>query len=375
MKKLEIYIIEMLLFISIIMFNIIYKSVLFQNLSIIMLTIYSIVRFGIMKDNNYVKSTVIKMVISCILVYLTTIYLLGLILGFNKTPLAFSMDYFVKVISFDAIVIVSEEILRYIIARNTQHKKLPLIIYTVILIILNIIVEINGYNLRDKELLFIFITTVVVPAISMQAICSYLTYKVSYIPSLILNLVISLYQYVFPIVPKLGYYLYSVTNVALPYIIYYTVSKLLHYKDKVDIHRNKMTRNLVYVPVFIFLIVLVMLVSGIFTHKLIAIGSNSMAPTYEKGDAVVYKKINITELKVGEILAFKMSGRIITHRIIKIYKEGDNYFFNTKGDANNAPDAWVVKDDDVLGVVNYKIKYIGYPTLWFNEMKAGKEKE
>ena len=220
MKKLEIYIIEMLLFISIIMFNIVYKSVLFQSLSIIMLTIYSIVRFGIMKDNNYVKSTVIKMVISCILVYLTTTYLLGLILGFNKTPLAFSIDYFVKVISFDAIVIVSEEILRYIIARNTQHKKLPLIIYTVILIILNIIVEINGYNLRDKELLFIFITTVVVPAISMQAICSYLTYKVSYIPSLILNLVISLYQYVFPIVPKLGYYLYSVTNVALPYIIY-----------------------------------------------------------------------------------------------------------------------------------------------------------
>ena len=366
MKKFEIYIIEILLFISIIMFNIIFKSVLFQSVSIIILTIYSIARFGIMKDNNYSKNTVIKMVISCILIYLVTIYLIGLILGFNKTPAAFSIDYFIKVISLDALIIISEEILRYIIARNTQHKKLPLII-------LNVIIEINGYNFKDNELVFIFVTTVVIPTISMQAICSYLTYKVSYLPSLILNMVISLYQYVFPIVPNLGYYLYATTSIALPYVIYYSVSRLLHYKEKVDVHRNKMVKSLIYIPVFVFLVILVMLVSGIFTHKLIAIGSNSMSPIYERGDAVIYKKIDAKDLMVGEIIAFKKSERIVTHRIVKITKRGNSYIINTKGDANNAPDAWEVKDSEVLGVVNYSIKYIGYPTLWFNDIYTGKE--
>ena len=265
MKKYEIYIIELLLFISIIMFNIVYKSVLFQNIAIIVLAVYLVSRFGIMKDNNYLKNTVIKMVISCLLVYMATIYILGLIVGFNKTPVSLSLDYFIKVISLDAFIIVLEEIMRYIIARNTQHKKIPLVIYTILLIILNVIIEISGYDLRDNELLFIFITTIVIPTISIQAVCSYLTYKISYVPSLIFNLVVSLYQYVMPIVPKLVNYLYATTSVALPYVVYYTTSNLLHYKDTVEVYRNKAVRRLLYAPIFAFLIVLVMLVSGIFT--------------------------------------------------------------------------------------------------------------
>ena len=373
MKKYEIYLIEILMFISIIMFNIIFKSVLLQNMFIVLLAIYMVYRFGIMKDNNYLKNTAIKMVISCILVYLVTIYILGLLLGFNKTPASLSIDYFIKVILIDAVVICAQEIMRYIVARNTQHKKLPLIIYTIILIILNIIVEINGYDLRNSELLFIFITTIVIPIISIQAICSYLTYKVSYIPSLILNLFFSLYQYIIPIIPNLGNYLYATTSIALPYMIYYTVSKLANYKDKVDVYKNKMVRRMVYVPVFIVLIIIVMLVSGVFSHTLVAIGSNSMVPIYERGDAVIYKKINVGELKVGDIIAFKKSDKIITHRIVKINKVNNGYLINTKGDANNTPDVWDVKEEEILGIVNYRIKYIGYPTLWFNEMNTGEE--
>ena len=373
MKKYELYLIEILLFISIIMFNIVYKSVLFQNLVIIILAIYSLSRFGFMKDNNYLKSTVIKMVISCILIYLVTIYILGLILGFNRTPASLSIDYFIRVISFDALVIVAEEIMRYVIARNTQHKKIPLIVYTIILVILNIIIGIKGVDLRDNERLFIFITTVIVPAASVQAICSYLTYKVSYVPALIFNLFTSLYQFVFPIIPRLGNYLYAVTSIALPYIIYYSVSKLVNYKNKLDVYRHKIVRKLIYAPIFAALIVLVMLVSGVFSHTLIAIGSNSMSPIYERGDAVIYRKIDVEKLKVGEIIAFKKNGKIVTHRIIKISKVDKDFIINTKGDANNAPDVWEVKNDEILGVVNYSIKYIGYPTLWFNDVYTGKE--
>ena len=375
MKKYEIYIIELLLFISIIMFNIVYKSVLFQNISIVVITIYLVRRFGMMKDNNYLKSTITKMVISCLLVYVLTIYIIGLIVGFNKTPASLSIGYFIKVISFDALIISLEEIMRYIIARNTQHKKMPLIIYTIILALLNIIMEIKGYDLRDNETFFIFMTTVVLPTISVQAVCSYLTYKVSYIPSLIFNLFVSLYQYVMPIVPKLGNYLYATTSVALPYLTYYTTSSILHYKDKVEIYKKKALRRMLYAPILASLIVLVMLVSGIFTHTLIAIGSNSMAPIYNRGDAIIYKKVDIETLREGEIIAFKKSGKILTHRIVKISKIDDKHVIQTKGDANNTPDAWEVTDDEILGVVNYSIKYIGYPTLWFNEIYEGKETE
>ncbi len=373
MKKYEIYIIELLLFISIIMFNIVYNNYFLQSLSIILIGIYMLFRYKMMKDNNYLKSIVTKITISCLLVYFVTTYLIGLILGFNRTILVLSVNYFVKVILLEVVVIVFEEIIRYIICRNKQHKKLALVIYTLLLSILSIIMEIKGFDLKDNEIFFIFVTTIVIPIISRQCICSYLTYKVSYKPALIFNLVMSLYAYLLPIVPSLGNYLYAVGNVALPYAIYFMVSKLTKYKEK-EIVRNKISlRRLSYIPVMVVLIILVILVSGAFSHTLIAIGSNSMSPCYERGDAIIYKKIDSKNLKIGDVIAFKNRGRVVTHRIINIKKIDDKSLYITKGDANKSVDTWEVKDSDVLGIVKYSIKYIGYPTLWFNDLYTGKE--
>ena len=374
-KKIEIYILELLLFISIIVFNFIYKNELYQNLSIIVISIYFIYRFGIMKDNNYLKETTTKLTISSILVFFISTYFLGLILGFNKTIIKFSSSYLINVLFMNALLIVLEEIVRYIICRNTPHKKIPIIIYTIILSVLNIIIEINGYDLHDHESFFIFVTTVVIPTISRQTICSYLTYKVSYVPSMIFNLTISLYQYILPIIPNLGNYIYATSNVALPYAIYYTTSKLINYNSKDKKYFNVTFRRMLYIPVFIVLIIMVILVSGIFTHTIVAIGSNSMVPIYERGDAVIYKKTKAKDVKIGEIIAFKKDGRIITHRVINKKKNEADYTFITKGDANNAPDSSRVEEKELLGVVKYRIKYLGYPTLWFNDLYTGKETE
>ena len=373
MKKYELYLIEILLFISIIMFNIVYKSVLFQNLVIIILAIYSLSRFGFMKDNNYLKSTVIKMVISCILIYLVTIYILGLILGFNRTPASLSIDYFIRVISFDALVIVAEEIMRYVIARNTQHKKIPLIVYTIILVILNIIIGIKGVDLRDNERLFIFITTVIVPAASVQAICSYLTYKVSYVPSLIFKLIMVLYELVMPIIPNLGYYLYASSNILICYFIYFICSKSIDKASKAKTDVKKSYVRMLYVPILLFLIGIILLVSGLLTYKMIAIGSNSMVPAYYRGDAVIYKKIDPLTVEKGDILVFRKDGVVITHRIVNIYDGEGSRIIKTKGDANESEDSFMVYDSEVLGIVKCRVKYIGYPTLWLNELFRGRE--
>ena len=367
MKKYEIYVIEAIMFISIIIFNIIYKSNLLLNLSITVITIYLIGRYGVMKDNNYLKGTVIKITISSLLIFFMTTFLLGLLLGFQKSVFSLNLSYLIKVVLVNALLIIMEELTRYIICRNTPHKKLPIIIYTFILVILDIIMEIKGYNLNDRETFFIFSTTIVVPILTRHIICSYLTYKVSYVPSLIYNLTISLYMYLLPIVPNLGNYLYSVANLGLPYAIYFFVSKLSNYKDKGNTYNKLVIRRLVYVPVIVCLLILVILVSDLFSHTLIAIGSNSMVPKYERGDAVIYSKTDVGDIKIGEIIAFKKENKIITHRIINIKKEDKKILFYTKGDANNTPDSFVVESNEVLGVVKLSIKYIGYPTIWLND--------
>ncbi len=95
-----------------------------------------------------------------------------------------------------------------------------------------------------------------------------------------------------------------------------------------------------------------------------------MNPEIKKGDVVIIEKIstNYDSINIGEVLAYKYNDMIIVHRIVNIVKEQDKYYFYTKGDANNEMDNITITQDMVIGIVHYKVPYIGYPTVWLNEL-------
>lgn len=372
MKNIKVYIIEALLFISIIVFNLIYKNEMFLNFSIILLTIISCLLFGFFKDNSYIKNNINRIVIACLLSFFVVTYSIGLFTGYNNTIFQFKTDYIFRIIILTFVTIICEELLRYIIAKKSISNKAPIIIYTVLLSLLNIIIEINGYNLSERETIFVFISVVVLTVISREVLCSYLTYNVSLIPCIIFKSIIVLYEFILPIIPKLGNYLFSVFNLLLVYCIFYFSNRIITYSDKKDKYTRKTIRKVIYVPILVLLMIIVVLVAGIFKYKMIAVASNSMFPIYEKGDAVIYEKVSADKLGIGDILAFQKENIIVTHRIVEIRKN-TNYVFITKGDNNDSIDSFEVNASDVLGKVLYKIKYIGYPTVWLNEFfKGGK---
>ena len=51
----------------------------------------------------------------------------------------------------------------------------------------------------------------------------------------------------------------------------------------------------------------------------------------------------------------------------KIKVDGETIFY-TKGDANHDIDNYKITEDMIIGTVNVKIPYIGYPTVWLNEL-------
>jgi signal peptidase len=103
---------------------------------------------------------------------------------------------------------------------------------------------------------------------------------------------------------------------------------------------------------------------------MIAIGSNSMKQTFARGDAVIYRKYsqtNIKKIKVGDVLVFTRNTLTITHRVKKIKIINGKYYFITKGDNNAKEDLFITPQNKVLGIIKYRIKYIGYPTIWLFE--------
>ncbi len=87
--------------------------------------------------------------------------------------------------------------------------------------------------------------------------------------------------------------------------------------------------------------------------------TGSMEPAIPVGSVVVIKPVSPETLTVGDVICFKIGSErstTVTHRIINITGQG----FITKGDANEDPDQWVVKKEDVVGKVIAIIPYLGY---------------
>lgn len=80
----------------------------------------------------------------------------------------------------------------------------------------------------------------------------------------------------------------------------------------------------------------------------------------EVGDMVFINKVNVKDLKVGDVISFMRDKIVITHRIIKIETADDGTrTFDTKGDANLSKDTESVSEDMIIGIYVSRIAKIG----------------
>lgn len=89
--------------------------------------------------------------------------------------------------------------------------------------------------------------------------------------------------------------------------------------------------------------------------------SGSMEPQLSAGDIIVTRPVDMKEIKVGDIITFGSSskGRLTTHRVVSIEK-GTQLGFQTKGDANEDADPFIVSGGDVVGRVCFHLPYFGH---------------
>ena len=359
------------LLISVLAFTFLFKGQIRMYTITALMVIYAVCmikRFGLMKDNNYLKSYVNRVVIATLMAFLLVIYFIGLFIGFKKNLLNFSSFNIIKIVVTIILLTISQELIRYIIARNNPKEKMPVIAYAFIMVIVDIIMHSFMYNFHSREEVFIFISLIILPSIAKEMLSSFLVYKCSYVPSMIYRLAIGLYAYVFPIIPDLGNYLTAVIDIFLPFTIYYFASKTIRKHEKEALYYKKIVRKIVYIPLLIMVLIITSLITGIFKYKMIAVGSGSMEPTYIRGDAIIYEKEKPKNIDVGDILVFEKDNKLITHRVVKKSKVNNNIYFYTKGDANKSVDNFKITEEEVVGKVDLVVKYIGYPTLWLREV-------
>ena len=98
--------------------------------------------------------------------------------------------------------------------------------------------------------------------------------------------------------------------------------------------------------------------------------SGSMERVYPTGSLIYIKKVDTAELKVDDVITFKMaSGSIATHRIIELAKDDSQpgvTLFRTKGDENDIADGERVSEQSVIGTPVFCIPYLGYLAVYMS---------
>lgn len=112
---------------------------------------------------------------------------------------------------------------------------------------------------------------------------------------------------------------------------------------------------------FAMLCLLLLIVQYFFTPFRV-IQSDSMAPRFKTGDAVVLKEVHPKEIKVGQVIIFRDPedhNHFIIHRVLAVEDTGHARLFITKGDNNPVPDPLKTSSGDIVGSVALKLPGFG----------------
>lgn len=327
---------------------------------------------GLEKDRHrFIKDFILDETV-IIIVFLLIYYSLGIFVGFLKTDF-FSFESLKKIVLPSVLYIVLREFLRYLTLSKSEGNSFLTIFSVLLIIFLDISSNIYHTDFNTKYSAFIFVATILFPAIFSNIAFSFITKKVGYKPVLFYCLVMELYTFVLPIVPDSSTYVNTIIDILLPSILCYSANSFFEKMQKEIATTQTIKKKRPYVALTfmsITVMVIVYFTSGFFNHWAIVIASNSMADRILKGDVVVIEKVDshYEKIKEGKILAYKYNDKIIVHRVVEVIKSDNHYFFKTKGDANINIDEVLITEDMVVGVVNVKIPYIGLPTVWLKSL-------
>ena len=87
----------------------------------------------------------------------------------------------------------------------------------------------------------------------------------------------------------------------------------------------------------------------------------SMEPTISESDIIIVTPVDTSQLAVGDIISYRhlfenaQRSATITHRIVGMADGG----YRTKGDSHAQADEYTVAPEDVVGIMQFKIPYLG----------------
>ncbi len=111
----------------------------------------------------------------------------------------------------------------------------------------------------------------------------------------------------------------------------------------------------------ISVVVIGLLVLALLGYRPLVVRSASMVPTLRIGDLVLVDDVRAADLRVSDIVTFddRGSGQVVTHRVVRIDREGDRVRFETRGDANSTSELWSRSPGATVSRLSLRVPAVG----------------
>jgi signal peptidase len=101
-----------------------------------------------------------------------------------------------------------------------------------------------------------------------------------------------------------------------------------------------------------------------FGYSFSVVITESMEPTINVDDMIIYRKASIEDVKIGDVIVFRsldshLNGSAITHRVVETANVNGAISLTTKGDNNASADYNPVTADNFYGIVTSYGSFLG----------------
>lgn len=366
--KIRIYIFQFVLLVSLVsaLFVLNAKTRIFLSFFLTIFAIFTYIFIKRKKSGSIHKKQVIYLMALFGIIYLLSFYLMGLYFGYYKAPIKFGIVNIFKYIVPTSVIIFSSEIIRHL--NLSQEAKGAKVLTYISMVIIDLIVYIGAYDIKDYDDFLAIIGFILFASISCNLLYNYVTVRYGYIGIVVYRLMTILYMYFIPIIPNIYIFFRSFLRMIYPYMIYLFLESTYDKNGFIRAYKDKRKGILINCSLLLSMLLIIMLISCKFKYGMIVIGSGSMAQTLRKGDAIIYESYDGQKINKGEIIVFDKDDIQVIHRVIEIREVNGEYHYYTKGDANLESDLGYITRANIVGVSKVRVPYLGYPSIWIRDL-------
>ncbi len=301
--------------------------------------------------------------------YVALYYLSGLYFGFHRSEQIFSLNSILNYIIPISVIIVTSEIIRVVLL--AQEDKVSDIFSYLSAAVAQMLIFYNFSEITSYFKFMDFVGMVILPALISGAAYHSLAKNFGCYPNIAFRLITTLYPFIIPYEPAVPDAIDALVRLLLPLIAYMFISALYIRKVRKAKKSGGKAQVAVFSVILVLMISLVMLISCKFRFGALVIATESMTGEINKGDAVIYDSYDGKTITEGQIIVFEKRGALFVHRVDMIENINGTTRFYTKGDANDERDDGYITASAIVGTVEAKVPFVGYPTIWLNSLFHG----